>query len=119
MKLTLNPPFDPDEALSIVDGDKELFLELVSVFRENYPTELSSIRDAIGLNDSEALRRASHHFKGTLSALAARPASDAAVRLEDMGRDADLSQAEAAFDHIEKSVQALESALSDWVNDVR
>jgi len=51
--------------------------------------------------------------------LAARPASDAAVRLEDMGRDADLSQAEAAFDHIEKSVQALESALSDWVNDVR
>jgi two-component system sensor histidine kinase/response regulator len=92
MKLTLNPSFDPDEALSIVEGDRDLFLELVHVFRENYPTELSSIRDAIGLRDSEALWRASHHFKGTLSALAAGPACDAAVRLEDIGRNADLTE---------------------------
>jgi HPt (histidine-containing phosphotransfer) domain-containing protein len=116
MKLILNPSFDPDEALSIVEGDRDLFLELVNVFRENYPTELSSIRDAIGLCDSEALWRASHRFKGTLSALAAGPACDAAVRLEDIGRHADLTDAAATYIEMEQHVQTLDAALSAWVN---
>jgi HPt (histidine-containing phosphotransfer) domain-containing protein len=116
MKLTLNPSFDPDEALSIVEGDRDLFLELVNLFRENYPTELSSIRAAIGLRDSEALWRASHHFKGTLSALAAGPAGDAAARLEYIGRNEDLTNAAATCTEMEQHVQALDAALSDWVN---
>jgi len=116
MKLSFNPAFDPDEALAIVEGDRDLFLELVIVFRENYPTELSSIRDAIRLRDAEALRRASHHFKGTLSALAAGPASDAALRLEDIGRNADLTKAAAMYAEMEQHVQALDAAISDWVN---
>lgn len=118
MKLTLNPSFDPDEALSIVEGDKDLFVELVHVFRENYPAELSSIREAIGLRDSEALWRASHHFKGTLSALAAGPAFDAAVRLENIGRHADLTDAAATYIEMEQNVQTLDAALSDWVTDL-
>jgi hypothetical protein len=116
MKLTLNPSFDPDEALAIVEGDRDLFVELVNVFRENYPTELSWIRDAILLCDSEALLRASHHFKGTLSALAAGPACDATVRLENMGRNADLTNAGAAYTEMEQHVRALDAALSEWVN---
>jgi HPt (histidine-containing phosphotransfer) domain-containing protein len=116
MKLTLNPSFDPDEALSIVEGDRDLFLELVNLFRENYPSELSSIRDAIGLRDSEALWRASHHFKGTLSALAAGPAGDAAARLEGIGRNEDLTKAAATYTEMEQHVEALDAALSDWVN---
>jgi HPt (histidine-containing phosphotransfer) domain-containing protein len=116
MKLSFNSAFDPDEALAIVEGDKDLFLELVNVFRENYPAELSSIRDAIRVRDSEALRRASHHFKGTLSALAARPACDAALRLEEIGRIADLTKATAMYAEMEQHVQALDAAISDWVN---
>ena len=116
MRLTLNPAFDPDEALAIVEGDRDLFIELVNVFRENYPTELSWIRDAISLRDSEALRRAAHHFRGTLSALAAGPACDAAERLEDIGRNADLTQAETMYGEVAQFVQALDAALSDWVN---
>src|SRR5579862_9071945 len=106
MKLTLNSDFDPDEALAIVEGDRDLFLELVNVFRETYPLELSSIHNAIDLGDPEALRRASHHFKGTLSALAAGPASDAAIRLEAMGRSADLNHATAAYAEMEELVHA-------------
>ena len=116
MKPSFNPAFDPDEALAIVEGDRDLFLELVNVFRENYPTELMSIREAIRLRDSEALRLASHHFKGTLSALAAGPASDAALRLEDIGRNADLTKAAAMLAEMEQHVQALDAAISDWVN---
>jgi two-component system, sensor histidine kinase and response regulator len=114
MEINGSSPFDPDEALSIVGGDKQLFLELVNIFRENYPSELSSIQEAVRLADAEALRRASHHLKGTLSALAAGPARAAAVRLEDIGRTADLSRAAATYAEIERQVQALDAALANW-----
>lgn len=114
MQEKANPVFDPDEALAIVDGDRDLFRELVEVFRQNYEAELSTIRDAIRLSDSEALRTASHQFKGTLSALAAGPAREAAVRLEVMGRQADLGEAGATYAEMERQVRALDAALSGW-----
>jgi len=106
--------FDPAEALSIVDGDKDLFQELVHTFRDNYPAELSAIRDAIGRRDSDALRRASHHLKGTLGTLAAGPAQHAARRLEDLGRSADFDPAPAVYLEMEQQLRALDEALSAW-----
>ena len=115
MKPNFQAAFDPEEALSIVEGDRELFLELVKVFRGSYPTELSWILDAIQRRDPEALRRASHHLKGTLSALAAGPARAAALRLEDCGRTTDLTPAAGLYVEMEQQVAALEAALTEWM----
>ena len=84
-RSSIGAAFDPDEALAIVGGDKDLFLELLQTFRQNYAGELSSIRYAIGHRDPDALRHASHHFKGTLSALAAGPARHTVALLEEAG----------------------------------
>jgi HPt (histidine-containing phosphotransfer) domain-containing protein len=114
MQSQPNPYFDLDEALSIVDGDQALFQELVDLFRQNYPAELSSIREAISQRDGEALRLASHQFKGTLSALAAGPARESVMRLEAIGRNADLVQADAVYAEMEHQVRALDAALKGW-----
>ena len=106
--------FDPDEALAIVGGDKDLFLDLVQTFRENCGRELSSIRQAICLHDPEALRRASHHFKGTLSALAAGPARRTVALLEEAGSRADFSSAEPIYAEMEQQLRLLDEALSNW-----
>ncbi len=114
MKTGTSAYFDSDEALAIVDGDWDLFRELVAVFRQTYPAEMSLIRDAIRLRDAVALQTASHQFKGTLSALAAGPARATAVRLEDIGRNADLAQAADIYAEMEQQVRALDVALSGW-----
>jgi HPt (histidine-containing phosphotransfer) domain-containing protein len=114
MKTSTSVYFDSDEALAIVDGDWDLFRELVTVFRQTYPAEMSLIRDAIRLRDAAALQAASHQFKGTLSALAAGPARATAVRLEDIGRKADLAQAADIYAEMEQQVRALDAALSGW-----
>jgi len=106
--------FDAAEALSIVDGDKDLFQELVHMFRDSYPAELLAIRDAIGRRDSDALQRASHHLKGTLGTLAAGPARHAARRLEDLGSSADFGPAPAVYLEMERQLRALDEALSAW-----
>lgn len=113
-KNTMTPAFDPAEALSIVDGDRGLFQELVNMFRDNYPAELSALRDAIGRRDSDALRRVSHHLKGTLGALAAGPARHAALRLENLGSRADFDPAPAVYLEMEQQLRALDEALSAW-----
>jgi HPt (histidine-containing phosphotransfer) domain-containing protein len=111
---SLQAAFDPAEALSIVDGDRELFQELVDMFRESYPAELSAIGAAIGSRDSDALRRASHHLKGTLGTLAAGPARKAAMQLESLGSHADLDPAPAVYLEMERQLRALDRALSAW-----
>jgi HPt (histidine-containing phosphotransfer) domain-containing protein len=113
---TGSPPaaFDAAEALSIVDGDRELFQELVEMFRESYPAELSAIGEAIGSRDADALRRASHHLKGTLGTLAAGPARKAAMQLESLGSHADLDPAPAVYLEMERQLRALDRALSAW-----
>ena len=42
-KVGMPPVFDAAEALSIVDGDKDLFQELVALFRDSYAAELPAI----------------------------------------------------------------------------
>jgi HPt (histidine-containing phosphotransfer) domain-containing protein len=108
------PVFDAAEALSIVDGDRDLFQELVHLFRGSYAAELKAIREAIGRRDSEALRRASHHLKGTLGTLAAGPARHTALRLEDLGSSADFDPAPAVCLEMEQQLRALDQALSSW-----
>jgi two-component system, sensor histidine kinase and response regulator len=113
-KSSMTPVFDPAEALSIVDGDKDLFQELVNMFRDSYPAELSALRDAIHQRDSDTLRRVSHHLKGTLGALAAGPARLAARRLEHLGSTADFDPAAAVYIEMEQQLRALDQALSAW-----
>ena len=108
------PVFDAAEALSIVDGDKDLFRELVDVFRDSYTGELQAIREAIGHRDSEGLRRASHHLKGTLGTLAAIAARHTARCLEDLGTRADFEPAPAVYLQMEQQLRALDHALSSW-----
>jgi HPt (histidine-containing phosphotransfer) domain-containing protein len=113
-KFNAEPVFDPDEALAIVGGDKTLFIELTEAFRENYPRELGSIRDAIWLRDADALKRASHHFKSTLGAVAAGPACQTVALLEEIALRSSMDEAEAAYTRIEQQVRALDAALSNW-----
>ena len=113
-RSSVDAAFNPDEALAIVGGDKDLFLELVQTFRENCAHELSSIRHAICLRDPEDLRRASHHFKGTLGALAAGPACHTAALLEATGCRAEFSEAESIYAEMERQVRLLDAALSNW-----
>jgi HPt (histidine-containing phosphotransfer) domain-containing protein len=103
--------FDLDEALLIVDGDRELFQEIAQTYIESYRAELATIQKAIDLPDPAGLRAASHHFKGSLSALAAGPALEAVMRLEDMGRRADFGSAAAVYASLSQQAQALAAAL--------
>jgi len=102
-----------DETLlmSRVDNDPELLKDLVDLFLEEYPRQLQEIRAALEIQDAKAAARGAHSLKGSTSNLAARLASEAALRLESLAQGGDWAQAESGLQELECQLLRLKPAL--------
>ena len=101
-----------DELLERVDGDLEFLTQLRELFRSGYPEALREIDAAIQAGDPEGLQRAAHGLKGMVANLAGRSAFDAALRLEQMSRDRDLTDSGPARASLEHALEQLDIALA-------
>ena len=97
--------------LAGVDGDRRLLRELVGLFLADCPQRLAEIKEAIRRGDAEALRIAAHTLKGSVGNFAAQKAFAASQRLENMGRDGDLDNADEACVTIESELTFLSDEL--------
>jgi CheY-like chemotaxis protein/HPt (histidine-containing phosphotransfer) domain-containing protein len=103
--------FDLSEAMKSVDGDKALFGEIANLFFESAAENMSKIREGIVNSDASAVETAAHSIKGSVSNFGAKRAFEAAYRLECMGRQGELKDAENAESELEKEIEALENAM--------
>ncbi len=106
------PVLDEAELMRRVGGDPGLLEELVALFLESLPERLAALRVAIEQRDRHALERAAHTLKGSVGNFSARSAFEAALRLEGMGREGDLGQAETAVAALEAEIARLKPALA-------
>jgi HPt (histidine-containing phosphotransfer) domain-containing protein len=98
-------------ALDLVDGDRELLGELVSVFLEEYPRQLASVRDAVERRDPQGVRRTAHLLKGSMGAFGSNPAYNIAAHLETRGMDEDMVGAAVDLPKLERAAEALRVGL--------
>jgi CheY-like chemotaxis protein len=112
------PRLDRSQILNRMGGDEELLKELVTIFLDDYPKLLSQISEAIQRGDSEALHRAAHALKGSVSNFGANWAVDAAFDLEMTGRIGDMGIAPAKLMVLEKALDLVRRemvALTDGI----
>jgi len=83
------PAVNLDELLARVDNDRELLRELVVIFKDVFPRQISVLRRAIAESDLKTTERTSHALKGMFLSLAAARAVAAASRLEQLARARD------------------------------
>jgi CheY-like chemotaxis protein len=102
---------DREVALARVDGDEGLLADLAKLFCEESPKLLFAVQDAVAKRDTAALKRAAHSLKGSISTFAARDATEAALRLEDLARSGELAGAEDAYRLLVAQVETLKQAL--------
>jgi signal transduction histidine kinase/DNA-binding response OmpR family regulator len=98
-----------------VDNDEQLLQELTELFRLDCPRLLQQIEEAIASQDPRALELAAHALKGAVGTFAAKPAFDAALTLETMGRDNQISGANRAYKLLATEIDRLQSALATIV----
>jgi CheY-like chemotaxis protein/HPt (histidine-containing phosphotransfer) domain-containing protein len=113
--LTDEIGFDLNAALAHVDGDQQFLNEIVTLFLQEYPKYLDGIRTAVAHHDPHALTFAANSLRGSLSNFAAMPAAAAALRLENLGRQGDVTSAPAALKQLEEAIAQLVPMLTGLV----
>jgi CheY-like chemotaxis protein len=103
--------FDLSEAMKSVNGDQELFNEIAGLFLESAAADMADIRQGIVRSDAGAVERAAHSLKGSVANFGASRAFDAAYRLERMGKEGKLKEAQSARTELEKELEALKAAM--------
>ncbi|HUY87714.1 MAG TPA: Hpt domain-containing protein [Pirellulales bacterium] len=88
-------------------GDPELRKELAAMFQEDAPKQLAQIRAAVNNHDGSALKVAAHTLKGSIGVFKDLAAYEAALRMENIGRDADWPPAEDAWQNLNAEVARL------------
>jgi len=105
-------PFNIADALHRVEGDTELLGELAQMFVEEHGTLVDQIATGIAAGDGETVTRAAHSLKGSVGNFSAKPAFDAALKVEIAGRDGNIGEAREAFVELQRQLQELVPALN-------
>ncbi len=110
-------PFSRSETLARVENDLELLADLVDIFLEDYPGLLGEMEAAISEGDAEALEQTAHRLKGSVGNFSAEDAQQAALELEEMGRNRSIDGAAETFEQLKTQMAELDSALRQFVQE--
>jgi HPt (histidine-containing phosphotransfer) domain-containing protein len=112
------PPSTPTDVLDkrtvleFIGGDQQLLSQLCETFLEQSPKLLNSVRQAVQDRRPQEVSMLAHTIKGSVSIFAARKATDAAFRLEQIGESDDLSQADEAVEALTQELARLQPELT-------
>jgi HPt (histidine-containing phosphotransfer) domain-containing protein len=105
------PAVDRDALVKLLDGNPELIITIIDSFLGDCPDYMDAIREAVENEDPEMLKREAHGLKGAAGSLRAKPASEAAQVLEEIGHSGDFAEAEAALETLESEIDRLKEEL--------
>lgn len=109
--------FDREAALARVGDDEELLLELVKIFLDDYPINLSAIRSALAEGNSKGVEHAAHTLKGAVANFGADVVVKEAFELERMGRAGDISHANENLQRLAAVLEQLDQELRPLAAD--
>jgi signal transduction histidine kinase/DNA-binding response OmpR family regulator len=104
---------DVHVALEQFPGGMEAVREMAALFITECQRLHDEIRAGISRGDAAQLRRGAHTLKSSSEMFGATRVREAAWRLEQLGRDQDLSKAEHALKQLEQELPALLAALQE------
>jgi CheY-like chemotaxis protein/HPt (histidine-containing phosphotransfer) domain-containing protein len=116
------PPAPEDDcvdwqaALSSLDGDRQLFRDLADSFLQSLPSQMEAIHQAAQKCNIRDIERAAHRLKGSVGSFSAKPAYEAAFRLEKIARHGDIQQVPEARRILDSEIERLKHALERWLS---
>ncbi|MBF0495230.1 MAG: response regulator [Deltaproteobacteria bacterium] len=107
--------FDKASFMTRIGDDLEFAQALIGVFLEALPADLGRIREAVERKDAGELQRTAHKLKGSLGNISAEAGRECALRVEKIGRENRLAEAEAAFSELDQALDQLKLVLADFM----
>ena len=116
--VSQEPRINLPELMSRVDNDRELLLDLLTIFKDEFPRHLQALHVAVASEDMAQTRIVSHTLKGMLSNLAVDKAATAAGQLEQLAHDGAKQSIQGAFAAFELEVQGLLPEMETYMVEV-
>lgn|GEM_PF-1186665 len=107
--------FDLQAALENTGGDGALLRDLAGTFLSDSSRLLAAIRRAVVGKDSDALKQASHSYKGAAAVVGGAAAASAAVELEAMASTDATADARDGYARLESAQRDLKDALESFL----
>jgi len=104
-------PVNVEGALYRFDGDRDFMAAMLKEYRDHLPARLTEIHAAVQDGDAGRLGRLAHNLKGISLNFSADPIADLALKLEELGRAEDLTNAPALIAQLDVEVRRLEDFL--------
>jgi len=89
--------FNREELLERIGEDEELMIELIELFKEDYPEKIVAIQRGLETGDSESVRKSAHGLKGSAGNLSFNALSERAKNIELAARDGNMDSAAEEF----------------------
>jgi PAS domain S-box-containing protein len=107
-----SPVFDRNAILARLGGKVSMLRKLAPSFHSDCTRLRAEIREALLRRDARRMQRAAHTIKGMVSFFGVTAATEAALKLETMGRAGDLGDAEGTFSALEQEIEKIQAALT-------
>lgn len=111
--------FNFADLLARVEDDHELLRELLAIFKQDYPPQLLSLKEAVLRSEMKQVQASSHALRGMLSNLAMARAADAAANLEQLGRNGERAGLKDALALFERELSDLMQAVDNYLQGAR
>ena len=97
--------------------DKEVVLEIINMYLEEYPQRIEVIKKNIDEKDFENLKFNAHSLKGVISNFVAEDARLAAKQLEDKGAAKDPESLDELFEELKEKAGEVYNDLQEIKKD--
>lgn len=78
---------DLKDVLERVQDDKELLVELLDIYQEDFVIKRKALGDAIAANDIPRIKEVAHSMKGASGNISAKPMFAACLKLESLAKE--------------------------------
>lgn len=103
------PVLDVADAKNRVDGDKDLYFDLIEAFFSEYDGHVAAIQSGLATGDSHKVERAAHTVKGALANLSGKRAQALAFSIERAGKSGNLAGVAETFAQLQLAVDEFKS----------
>jgi len=104
---------DVSDFMERVQGDKELFFELLDIFSNDFPIKRRALKEAIANKDSAVIEHVSHFLKGSCGNISAAPLRTIFNELEQKGKTNELEGLEGYLEKIDREYDELMKCVEE------
>lgn len=98
-------PFDPEEFDELVMGNEALARRILRTFVDDMPRQIAAVAQAVCDGDAPRVRLVAHSIKGAAASVSSGEMREASWKLEQEGRDGNLTAAAAAVRELSASFE--------------